>query len=94
MAAVTEFKTFLRMETDVAEAASLDDLRADAAKNVFYDRTKGVLYRKFTEDAERTEDDLSDCIGGLHGLDYCPYVQVIFKNVADIDLSEGDCRNR
>ena len=94
MAKMTENRRFVRIETDIVEADSLDDLRSDAAKNIWYDRTKGILYRKFVEDAERGESDLSDCIGGLRGLDFCPFVQVFFTSVPDIDMTEGDCRNR
>lgn len=93
-AKVTENAHFLRIETEIAEAASMEELKSDASKNIWYDRAKGILYRKFSEDRERSESDLSDCIGGLRGLDFCPFVQVFFTVVPDIDMNEGDCRNR
>ena len=87
---------FLKLETgtEIEFAASMDDLKTNSTTNVFFDTTKGVVYRKFVETRDRTPEDLSDCIGGLKSLDACKLMQVMLAwadNEGLVDLNEGKC---
>ena len=75
-------------------AEDLAQLRTSTDANVFLDTTKDILYRKFTEDRARGPNDLTDCIGGLRSLDFCPMIRVRLSRWADeLNLSQGDCTN-
>ena len=50
-------KRIFRLESAVAEASSLADLRSSADKNFFFDRKASIVYRKFTETRDRTDAD-------------------------------------
>ena len=86
----------IKVPGGMVEADSLDDLKADTGnKNVYLDRTKGIVYGKFTETDVRTEVDKTDCIGGMsQSSDGCPNLTINMKKMTDVDLTDGDCTKR
>ena len=85
----------IKVPGGMVEAANLDELKSDGSKNVYLDRSKGIVYRKFTETDIKTDVDKADCIGGMSkSSDGCPNLVINMKNLAGVNLSDGDCTKR
>ena len=52
-----EVRRLFRLNVDIVEASSLEDLKSSADKNLFFDRNSSIVYRKFSEDRERSDAD-------------------------------------
>ena len=81
------------MEIKPNEAETYDDFINRPEKNLYFDREKVIIYRKFHEDRERGDADLAECQGGLN-VSLCPFFRVFTTKVAGVDLDDGDCRGR
>jgi len=79
-------------DSDIIPAESLNDLDTDTTgKNVFLDTATRILYVKFIETEERTDNDLADCPGGNLISRHCPWVHFNFKKLTDINFNNAKC---
>ena len=83
-----------KMLNTLSFASSLDELRQDDQFNIFFDTDKAVVYARFSENRQRADEDLGDCIGGL-GFGTCPHLKVFLSRFkVNLDANDGDCRAR
>ena len=88
-----EDSVLFRGVPEPAAAADLSELDSDSSKNYFFDKTKGIVYVKYSETNARGAEDYADCVGS-YKVENCPYFRIRLSKADDVDYFDADCTSR
>jgi len=83
-------------EVGLKTASSLKALAesTDPSVNLFFDREKGVVYRRFWERKTRKEHELSECIAPGNTSGECQTIAALFSQGSNVDYNDLNCLER